>query len=172
MGNELGAQQDKDSIFSGASSGSDEKICPKLSYKQRIYGFLGCSVVGFVMSWVVTFVFVFSGFDVKAFAILFCLCQVLNIASSCVLSTPSGHLKAMKKKHRIIPSVLYILMIILTLVLALATNIKGLVLLCVILCTICYYWYTISFIPYGTKILKKVCGSCLDMEKWITAILG
>lgn len=70
----------------------------------------------------------------------------------------------MKKKHRIIPSSLYIIMIILTLVLALATQIRGLVLLCVILCTVCYYWYTISFIPFGTKILKKLCGACFSFD--------
>lgn len=116
------------------------------------------------MSWILTFVFVFSAFDVKTYAIVFSMCQVLNIAASCFLSTPKGHLKAMKKKHRIIPSVLYILMIILTIVIAVATQIKGLVLLCVILLTICYYWYTISFIPFGTKILKKVCGACFDFE--------
>jgi predicted membrane channel-forming protein YqfA (hemolysin III family) len=70
----------------------------------------------------------------------------------------------MKKKHRLIPSVLYIVMIIITIVIAVATLIKGLVLLCVVILTACYYWYTISFIPFGTKILKKLCGACFDIE--------
>lgn len=164
MGNELtGAEPTKDSIFSLPSS-SQDSLCPKLTLQQRVIGFLACSIVGFAMSWIITFVFVFSGFDVKTFAIVFSMCQMLNIASSCFLSTPKGHLKAMKKKHRIVPSALYILMIILTLVLALATQVKGLVLLCVILTTVCYYWYTISFIPFGTKILKKICGTCFQMD--------
>lgn len=134
-----------------------------MSYKQRIIGFLVCSVLGFLISWIMTFIFVFSAFNVTVYAVIFSFCQILNIAGSCFLSTPSGHLKAMKKKHRIIPSIAYIVMIILTIVLAVATGIKALVLLCVILLTICYYWYTISFIPYGTKILKKLCGTCLDL---------
>jgi len=71
----------------------------------------------------------------------------------------------MKKKHRLIPSIIYIGLIILTLVIAIATEIKGLVLLLVVLQAIAYYWYTISFIPYGNKILKKLCSACFDMAK-------
>lgn len=126
-------------------------------------GFIACSVTGFILSWILTFVFVFSGMATTPYAIIFALCQVLNIASSCFLSTPKGHLKAMKKKHRIVPSVLYIVSIILVVVIAVATHIKGLTFLFVVLCTFCYYWYTISFIPYGTKILKKCCGVCFDI---------
>ena len=136
-----------------------------MTWKQRMIGFVACSVVGFVLSWILTFVFVFSGMNTASYAIIFALCQVLNIAASCFLSTPKGHLKAMRKKHRIIPSVLYIISIILVVVIATATKIKGLTFLFVIFCTICYYWYTISFIPYGTKILKKCCGMCFDMAK-------
>lgn len=72
----------------------------------------------------------------------------------------------MKKKHRLIPSVVYIGLIILTLVIAIATEIKGLVLFLVVLQVFAYYWYTISFIPFGNKILKKLCSSCFDMGKW------
>lgn len=119
MGNELGLVEPKESIFSLPES--KEQLCPSLTLQQRIMGFLACSVTGFVMSWILTFVFVFSAFDVKTYAIVFSMCQVLNIAASCFLSTPKGHLKAMKKKHRIIPSVLYVLMIIITIVIAVAT---------------------------------------------------
>jgi hypothetical protein len=136
-----------------------------MSLKQRIYGFLICSVVGFVMSWILTFVFIFSGLNMKVYAIIFALCQILNIAASCFLSTPSGHLKAMKKKDRIIPSLLYISMIIVTILLAVLTDIPALVLISVVILTICYYWYTISFIPGGSTVLKKLCGCCLDMMK-------
>jgi hypothetical protein len=164
MGNELGLDN-KDSVFSISSSpGTKESVCPKLSLQQRVIGFVVCSLVGFVISWVLVFVFVFSGFDVKTFAILFSMCQVLNIGASCFLSTPKGHLQARTKKHRVGPSVLSVLRIVLTLVCALATDIKAMGLVCVILLTICYYWYTISFIPCGTTILKKACGCCWDFE--------
>lgn len=128
-----------------------------MSYKTRLLGWLACSITGWLISLIVSFVFVLSNFDVVAFALLYSLGQILNIAGSCFLSTPSGHLKAMGKKHRIIPSILYILSIIVTIVVAVATNIKGLVFLFLIIQVVAYYWYTISFIPFGQKIIKKLC---------------
>lgn len=140
-------------------------LCGDLSYKTRIIGFLTCSLIGWILSLIITFVFVLSDFNIATFAIIYSLCQVLNIAGSCFLSTPEGQFKAMKKKHRLIPSITYVLLIILTLVIAIATEIKGLVIFLVFMQVIAYYWYTISFIPYGNKIIKKLCSSCFDAAK-------
>jgi hypothetical protein len=140
-------------------------LCGDLTYKTRIIGFLACSITGWVLSLIMTFVFIFSEFSVAAYAVTYSIGQILNIAGSCFLSTPEGQIKAMKKKHRLIPSVFYIGLIILTLVIAIATEIKGLVLFLVVLQVFAYYWYTISFIPFGNKILKKLCSSCFDMGK-------
>lgn len=162
MGNALeeatGEKSDKD-IF---SFGKQKTLCGDLSYKTRLIGWLACSIVGFVLSLVVALVFVLSNFNVAAFAILYSLGQVLNIAGSCFLSTPSGHMKDMTKKSRIIPSVVYVLSIILTIVIAVATQIKGLVFLFLVIQVLAYYWYTISFIPFGQKILKSACECCID----------
>ena len=159
MGNDLGSKDDKDSIFSPSK---DDALCGDMTLKQRVIGFLACSITGFLISWILTFLFIFGGLQMTTFALVFSFCQILNISASCFLSTPKGHCKAMKKKERIIPSVVYITMIILTIVIAVATKVKGLVLLCVVILTIAYYWYTISFIPFGQKILKKICGACLE----------
>lgn len=140
-------------------------LCGDLAYKTRIIGFLACSITGWVLSLIMTFVFIFSEFSVAAYAVTYSIGQILNIAGSCFLSTPEGQIKAMKKKHRLIPSIVYIGLIILTLVIAIATEIKGLVLFLVVLQVFAYYWYTISFIPFGNKILKKLCSSCFDMGK-------
>lgn len=140
-------------------------LCGDLTYKTRIIGFLACSITGWLLSLIITFVFIFSQFNIATYAILYSLGQVLNIAGSCFLSTPEGQIKAMKKKHRLIPSLVYVGLIILTLVIAIATDIKGLVLFLVVLQVFAYYWYTISFIPFGNKILKKLCSSCFDMAK-------
>jgi hypothetical protein len=161
MGNEIDSKVSENSIFSFGKE--DDPACGEMSLKQRVLGWLICSVSGNVISWIMTFLFIFGSLSAAAFGAIFGLCQVLNIAASCFLSTPKGHYKAMKKKHRIIPSVVYIVCIIMTFVIAFATGVPGLVLLCVVITTIAYYWYTISFIPYGTKILKKICGTCFDM---------
>lgn len=144
------------------SFGSDNTLCGDLSYKTRILGWLICSIVGMVLSLIVSLIFVFSAFDVVAYAILYSIGQILSIAGTCFLSTPAGHCKDMKKKHRIIPSIVYFLSIILTIVIAVATQITGLVLLFLIIQVFAYYWYTISFIPFGQKIVKKLCECCLE----------
>lgn len=97
-----------------------------------------------------------------AYAILYSIGQILGIAGTCFLSTPAGHCKDMKKKHRIIPSIVFFVSILLTIIIAVATQIKGLVLLFLIIQVVAYYWYTISFIPFGQKIVKKLCECCLE----------
>lgn len=144
------------------SFGEDKSVCGDLSYKTRIIGWLACSITGTVLSFIIAFVFIFSSFDVVLFAIIYSFGQVLNIAGSCFLSTPAGQFKAMKKKQRLIPSIVYVLSIILTVVIAVATEIKALVFLFLIIQVLAYYWYTISFIPFGQKILKKCCQACFD----------
>lgn len=144
------------------SFGSDKTLCGDLSYKTRILGWLICSIVGMVLSLIVSLIFVFSSFDVVAYAILYSIGQIISIAGTCFLSTPAGHCKDMKKKHRIIPSIVYFLSIILTIVIAVATQIAGLVFLFLIIQVFAYYWYTISFIPFGQKIVKKLCECCLE----------
>lgn len=144
------------------SFGSDKTLCGDLSYKTRILGWLICSIVGMVLSFIVSLIFVFSAFDVVAYAILYSIGQILSIAGTCFLSTPAGHCKDMKKKHRIIPSIVYFVSILLTIIIAVATQITGLVLLFLIIQVFAYYWYTISFIPFGQKIVKKLCECCLE----------
>ena len=170
MGNTLDeAKSEKDDggsgsgILSAVGIGKQETLCGELSYKTRLIGWLVCSIVGMILSLLVSFVFVFTKFKVAPFAILYSLGQIISVTGSCFLSTPAGHCKDMMKKHRIIPSICYLVSIIATLVVAIATELRGLVFLFLIIQVLCYYWYTISFIPFGQKILKKACECCLDM---------
>ena len=117
MGNEI--KKEEKGIFSFGEENTT--LCGDLTYKTRIIGFLACSITGWVLSLIMTFVFIFSEFSVAAYAVTYSIGQVLNIAGSCFLSTPEGQFKAMKKKHRLIPSIVYIGLIILTLVIAIAT---------------------------------------------------
>lgn len=84
MGNT--AQKDEKSMFSFGED--NQTLCGDLSYKTRIIGFLGCSIVGWLLSLIITFVFILSDFNIAAYAILYSFGQVLNIAGSCFLSTP------------------------------------------------------------------------------------
>jgi hypothetical protein len=141
-------------------SGSKEKsCCPKMTLKQRAIGWLVCSVIGWLLSIMATISLLTSS-DATTFAILYSIGQMLNIAGSVFLATPKGQWKAMTNKSRLVTSIVYVVSIILTLVIALATNIKPLVFLFLIIQVIAYYWYTISFIPFGQRLAKGIFKSC------------
>jgi len=101
------------------------------------------------MSIILSIAFVIAGFDVVIYAVFFSISQIISIAGTCFLSTPKGHCKDMKKKHRIIPSIVYFVSILLTIIVAVATKIPGLVFVFLVIQIVAYYWYTISFIPFG-----------------------
>jgi len=65
----------------------------------------------------------------------------------------------MFKKTRWVLTLLYLGSIAGTLAMAflLPDNLKGLVILMLVVQIICYYLYTLSYIPFGRKILKKCC---------------
>lgn len=141
------------------SGGKNESCCPKLTLKQRVVGWVACSVIGWVLSIFATISLLTSS-DAVTFAVLYSIGQMLNIAGSVFLSTPQGQWKAMTNKSRLITSIVYVLSIVLTLVIALTTNIKPLVFLFLIIQVLAYYWYTISFIPFGQKLAKGIFKSC------------
>ena len=82
---------------------------------------------------------------------------------SCFLATPATQVKDMFKKSRLLLTLLYLGAIIGTVVLAilLPDNLKALVLIMLIVQIIAYYLYTLSYIPFGQKILKKCCQCIL-----------
>lgn len=69
----------------------------------------------------------------------------------------------MFKKTRWLLTLLYLGSIGGTIAMAflLPDNLKGLVILMLIVQIICYYLYTFSYIPFGRKILKKCCQCIL-----------
>jgi hypothetical protein len=158
MGNNSN-KSDNDILPSFLSNNKQESCCPKLSMKERAIGWLVCSVTGWVVSIIASISLVTSD-DIIAFAILYSVGQILNICGSIFLSTPKGQWKAMTNKSRLVTSLVYIVSIILTLVIALTTKIKSLVFLFLIIQVLAYYWYTISFIPFGHRLAKGIFKSC------------
>lgn len=75
------------------------------------------------------------------------------------MATPKKQYKSMVKRSRVVFSILYIGAIILTFVLGvmLPSNLSWLVLLSLCGQIVAYFFYTLSFIPGGRKILKKIC---------------
>ncbi len=68
-------------------------------------------------------------------------------------------------KVRIIATLSYLTMLIVTLVVAVAYKGEGktaLVILCIILQLLTLIWYTLSYIPFARDAVIKVCTSCVS----------
>jgi hypothetical protein len=64
------------------------KCCPKLSYQQRLYGFIGCASLGYLLSFIGTMTLVggVSPSTIKTFAVLYVLGNVsLNLPCGALL---------------------------------------------------------------------------------------
>ncbi|EAR94704.1 vesicle transporter SFT2B (macronuclear) [Tetrahymena thermophila SB210] len=156
-----------DKLFFTKKSKSDELLdscCPKLSYKQRLIGFIVCSAIGWIISILAMGVFFSRNKDIAFFAVLYTLGNIVCIMGTCFLSGPKSQVKAMKHKSRIITTIVFILSMAGTLVFALAVKIIPLCIAFIVLQFLSYIWYTLSFIPFGQRIVKKVCCSCCDPE--------
>ena len=84
--------------------------------------------------------------------------------SSCFLATPIDQVKSMFVKARIWFSIAYLGSTIATLVLALTlpANLRYIVLISLIVQIISYFFYTLSYIPFGRKILGKIIKVMAD----------
>lgn len=66
--------------------------------------------------------------------------------------------KSMMKKHRWIASTIYVLMILVTFVVAFKSKSVAAVLVCVLLQFLSALWYCLSYIPYARAFVKKMFG--------------
>ena len=117
----------KESIMSSTVSSTmkEFKGCwPELSLKERIVGWLVCCVIGWVLSFMASVSLVASD-DIAAFAVMYSLGQILNIVGSMVLASPKSQWKAMTSKSRRFTSLIYILSIIATVVVACVVPVKA-----------------------------------------------
>ena len=148
------------------------KFC-KCSIKTRIIGYVVCFAVGWLLSIGATIMF-FVKHNIPVFAVLFSLGQILNITGyilykffrSCFLATPKTQIKDMFKKARIWFTIAYLGSTILTIVLActLPENLRFIIVISILVQIASYFFYTLSYIPYGQKILGKICKFMADSD--------
>ena len=74
-------------------------------------------------------------------------------------------MKKMLKETRIVVSIVFLAMIPVTIAVAIFFPDGGikklLVFICVVVQSLAYFWYSLSYIPFGRKLLKKCCKSCI-----------
>lgn len=179
----FGKSSQSSSILGGSSSSSNSitnsipgfreepacaKYCPKLTYKQRLIGFFSCAALGWVLSLIGTLTLVGGATDenIRIFIILYVIGNVIALCATGFLLGPRSQCRKMWAPTRRYTTAFYLLMLIVVFVVAvLKQNI--LLILFLLFIEICAaLWYSISYIPFGRKIVCKffrttgVCMPC------------
>ena len=150
-----------------------DSMCPSLTVKQRIYGFVTCFCLGMLFS-LLSIGGIFAAFmGPRKFAILYSLGNITSMGSTLFLFGPASQCKRMFKRARFIATILYLLALVSTLVFCLVIYDsenrppwQRLIVLLLILLQFCaLFWYTLSYIPFGRKIFKKICFACCCSEE-------
>ena len=92
------------------------------------------------------------------FAVLFTLGNLLALGSTFFLLGPCRQLRNMMKPHRLIASIVYVAAMIFTLVAALKLHSWPLTLVSIIVQMCALFWYCLSYIPFGRRIIGSCCG--------------
>ena len=141
---ELGGQREEEG----------DLTCPSLSYKQRIMGFAGTLATALLIS-ILSFVVLFQQ-NYVMFGVLNTLANLCSLASSLFLAGPKKQIKKMFDKTRIVATIVYLLTMILTFIVALVLKIPWLVILCVFIQYLAMLWYGISYILYARDLIIRI----------------
>lgn len=143
--------------ITGESQDNDvENLCPSLSYQQRIMGFGICLALAFFVS-VMSFVVLFQQ-DYVTFGVTNTIANIIALLSSLFLAGPVKQIKKMFEETRLIATIVYLLSMIATFVIALALKIAWLTIISVLIQYLAMTWYGLSYIPFARNAIKKLMG--------------
>ncbi|KAI0747989.1 SFT2-domain-containing protein [Daedaleopsis nitida] len=127
-----------------------------LTRTQRLYGFIGCMGVGFLLS-LLGAIFLLLG-SLTSFAFLYALGTVVSLLATGFLIGFGKQLQMMFKPVRVAATIIFLVSIGLIFVGAFVIR-QGLVcIIFVIVEYLAYTWYTLSYIPYARSAVLKVFG--------------
>jgi len=127
-----------------------------LSKTQRLYGFGGCLVIGFLLS-ILGSALLFLG-QLGSFAVLYAMGTVISLLGTGFLLGFKRQMQLMFKPVRIVATVVFLAMIGLVFVGAFVIKSDVLCIIFVILEYLAYTWYTLSYIPYARAAVLKLIG--------------
>ncbi|OQS03282.1 SFT2 family protein [Thraustotheca clavata] len=146
---------------------ADESVkleCPSMSYENRLYAFAACLAVGAACS--LFSLFFAITLNTIAFGIMYSFGSICGIFSTMFLVGPARQCQLMFHKHRWIATIIYLVLIGLTLLIGFANLRKGpkaiLIIFCVVLQFLAAIWYSLSYIPYARKVVSKALGPMFD----------
>jgi len=140
----------------------NESMCPSLSLKQRVIGFAVCAIIGVLFS-ILAGIMIFPPFiNFVGFGVLYTLGTIAAIGSTSFLIGPMRQLKKMFEKTRIVATIVFLLSIVATMVVAFVVQIGALVLVCVVIQFLAFTWYSLSFIPFARDAVIGCCKSIVS----------
>ncbi|KAF8509915.1 SFT2-domain-containing protein [Gautieria morchelliformis] len=128
----------------------------KLSRTQRLYGFIGCLCIGFVLSLLASII-LFLG-QLAGFALLFTFGTIISVVGSGFVIGFFRQLKLMFKPVRVIATIVFLASIGLVFVGAFVIRNEVLCIVFVIVEYLAYTWYSLSYIPYARTAILKMIG--------------
>jgi len=127
-----------------------------LTRTQRLYGFVGCLAIGFILS-ILGSALLFLG-QLGSFAVLYGMGTVISLVGTGFLIGFASQLKLMFKPVRIVATVVFLASVALIFVGAFVIKSDILCIIFVIIEYLAYTWYTLSYIPYARTAVLKVFG--------------
>jgi len=141
-----------------------ESACPKLSFKQRLYGFLICFTIGLVITISSMFSYSFTRLltgDPEPFAIRYTTGNIISLVSTSFIVGPARQLKQMTAPSRWLTALVYVGAIGMTLVSALVLHSASLVLACITVQGLAMMWYMLSYIPFARRAVRSCFKSAV-----------
>ncbi|KAJ8517318.1 hypothetical protein ONZ45_g5502 [Pleurotus djamor] len=127
-----------------------------LSRTTRLYGFVGCLIIGFILS-ILASSLLFLG-QLTIFAILYVFGTIVALIGTGFLIGFFKQLKLMFKPIRVVATIIFLASIGLVFVGAFVLDSGLLCLIFVFIQFLAYTWYTLSYIPYARSAVLKMIG--------------
>ncbi|RNF03056.1 hypothetical protein TraAM80_06062 [Trypanosoma rangeli] len=134
----------------------NENLCPSLTFEQRLIGFGTCLGLGFLFS-IFAWISIFS-LDFNTFAVINTAANIASIGSTMFLCGPLTQLKRMFDSTRLVATVVYLLSMVLTFVVALVLRIPWLTIITVLVQYVAMLWYCLSYIPFARTAVLRLVG--------------
>ncbi|KAG1749032.1 SFT2-domain-containing protein [Suillus paluster] len=127
-----------------------------LTRTQRLYGFIGCLILGFALS-LLGSVLLFLG-QLGSFAVLYTIGILVSLVGTGFVIGFASQIKLMFKPVRLIATIVFIGSIGLVFIGAFVIGNEVLCIIFVIVEYLAYTWYNLSYIPYARSAVLKLVG--------------
>ncbi|KAF8436964.1 SFT2-domain-containing protein [Boletus edulis BED1] len=127
-----------------------------LTRTQRLYGFVGCLIFGFVLS-LLGSILLFVG-QLGSFAVLYTIGIIISLVGTGFLIGFGSQIKLMFKPVRVLATIIFLASIGLVFVGAFVIKSEILCIVFVIIEYLAYTWYCLSYIPYARSAVLRVVG--------------